>query len=150
MGRSLRTVERSLREWRTKRSKSLRPPRRTSTQPGLLTTPVLRWLHYLISHSPRYFGQSTGSWTVRIVQKYLKDRSCRVARGTLHKALVKIDAGYVGGQWRVVRSRSRTAECGCGKRYPIPWREADPLCPECFALRYLGRRRERIQAGSER
>jgi hypothetical protein len=79
----------------------------------------------------------------------LKDRGCRMARGTLHKALVKIDAGYVGGRWRVVRSRSRTAECGCGKRYPIPWRE-DPLCPECFALRYLGRRKERIQAGSER
>ncbi len=149
IGRSPHTVERITREWRTRRSKSLRPPRRTSTKPGLLTTPILRWLHYLISHSPRYFGQRMGQCTVRGLKKYLEDRECRIARGTLHKALVKIDAGYVRGRWRVVRSRSRTAECGCGKRYPIPLREVDSLCPECFALRYLSRQRERVQVRPE-
>jgi transposase len=142
--RSLRTVERIIREWQTHHSKGLRPPQRTSAKPGLLTTPILRWLHYLISHSPRYFGQGTRPWTVRSVKKYLEDRGCRVARGTLHNALVEIGAGHVGGQWRVVRSRSRTVGCGCGKRCPIPRLEANPLCPECFALRYLGRQQERI------
>ncbi len=139
IGRSPRTVERIISEWRTQRSKSLRPPRRTSTKPGLLTTPILRWLHYLISHSPRYFGQITELWTVRSVRRYLQDRGCRIARGTLHNALVKIGAGHVRGRWQVVRSRSRTVECSCGKQYPIPWLETDPLCPECFALRYLRR-----------
>ncbi len=144
-GRSLRTVERIIREWRTQRSKSLRPPRRTSTKPGLLTTPILRWLHYLISHPAGYFAQRLGPWTVRSVQRYLKDRGCHIARGTLHNALVKIGAGYEGGRWRVVRSRSRTVECGCGKRYSIPRPEADSLCPECFALRYLGRQPRLVQ-----
>jgi transposase len=149
-GRSLRTVERIIREWRTQHAKGLRPPQRTSAKPRLLTTPILRWLHYLISHSPRYFEQSTDPWTVRGVQKYLKDRGCRMARGTLYKALMEIGAGWVGGRWRVVRNRSRTVECGCGKRYPIPWLEANSLCPECFGLQYLRRQREHIQAQSER
>jgi transposase len=68
-GRSPRTVKRIIREWRTQHGKSLRPPRRTSTKPGLLTTPILRWLHYLISHSPRYFGQNACPWTVRSVRR---------------------------------------------------------------------------------
>jgi transposase len=146
--RSSRTVERIIREWRTQHSKSLRPPQRTSTKPDLLTTPILRWLHYLISHSPRYFGKSARPWTVRSVQTYLNDRGCQMARGTLHNALVRIGAGYARGRWEVVRSRSRTGVCGCGKRYPIPWFETDPLCPECFALRYLGMLRGRSNHGS--
>lgn len=146
-GRSLRTVARIIREWRTQSGKGLRPSRRTSVKPGLLTTPILRWLHYLISHSPHYFGQSTGPWTVRRVQRYLQDRGCRMARGTLHNALVKIGAGHVRGRWQVIRSRSRTIKCGCGKRYPIPWSGSDSLCPECFALRYLRRQQDNQRAG---
>ncbi len=147
-GRSQRTVVRIIREWRTQRGKSLRPSRRTLTRPGLLTTPILRWVHYLLAYSPRYFGQSARSWTVRSVQRYLRDRGCRMGRGTLHKALGKISAGYVGGRWHVVRSRRRTAQCDCGKRYPIPWSGTAALCPECFALRYLQRRQERSQPTS--
>ncbi len=146
--RSPRTVARIIREWRTQRGKSLRPPQRALTKPGLLTTPILRWLHYLLAYSPRYFGQNARSWTVRSVQRYLGDRGCHMARGTLHKALGNISAGYVGGRWQVVRSRRRTAECDCGKRYPIPWSGTDALCPECFALRYLQRRQERSQPTS--
>ncbi len=143
-GRSLSTVKRIIREWRTQRGKSLRPPRRPSTTPIVLATPILQWLHYLISHSPRYFGQSVGAWTVRTMRRYLEDRGCRMAGGTLHNALMRINAGYEGGRWRVIRSRSRTVRCGCGKRYPIPWSEEDARCPECAALRYLQRKRERI------
>jgi transposase len=146
IGRSLQTVERMIREWRVERARSLRPLRRAFTKPGLLTTPILRWLHYLLSYSPRYFGQSWQSWTVRSVGQYLRDRGCRVGRGTVHNALVKINAGYVGGQWQVVRSRRRTAECRCGKRYPIPRSGKDALCPECFALRYLRGQQENLRA----
>jgi transposase len=147
-GRSLQTIERTIREWQIERARSLRPSRRVYSKPGQLTTPILRWLHYLLSYSPRYFGQSARSWTVRSVQRYLRERGCLLSRGTLHNALVKISAGYVGGRWQVVRSRRRTAECECGKRYPIPWSGTDALCPECFALRYLQRRRERGRPNS--
>ncbi len=148
--RSLQTVERIIREWRTHRGQSLRPRRRAYTNPGLLRTPILRWLHYLLSSSPRYFGQSQTAWTIRNVQRYLKNRGCPMALGTLHSALGKIGAGYVGGRWQVVRSRRRTAECDCGKRYPIPWSETDALCPECFALRYLQRQQERNKPADQR
>jgi hypothetical protein len=63
---------------------------------------------------------------------------------TVHNGLVKIGAGYDGGRWHVIRNRSRTAVCGCGRRYPIPRLVVDPVCPECFALRYLAKQRERM------
>lgn len=139
-GRSRSTVSRIISAFRKKGVGALYPDRRRTYRPLRLSVPVLNWLRYLLSHSPRYFGiREWDRWTVRRIVQYVKSHNLVLSPPTVLSGLRQIGARFDGEKWTIVRFRHRTKECSCGKRFPAVLGE---VCPECFAISWLAGRKE--------